>query len=335
MLSEEPVEVLPIAWALGNHWLAKGGIAEGEARIRDLLCRTSGAATRWRMLVLAIGSWIADRRGSHEDALAWSDEALALAEKSGDPESVIVALNHAGQLRVDRGDHQNAIAMLERSLDEIARLESESGPEPRPSDGRAWATLSLAEARRWSGEPTPAVRDLLYAVRKHFMEIGDPQGQVRGGPRSCDVAGHRPRRAATPRRRDDAIGKRRREGASALRGRPGDGDRELGNRSPRPSHSHEPCHDSNGGRGRIARDLGSGLLHAGTFAGFLGHSEQAARLIGAGQQFCGDLSGPHTPVDLDAAVALVRRALGDDRFEELRKIGSMIAPREALTLVLH
>ena len=335
MLIQDPVEVLPIAWALGNHWLAKGGIAEGEARIRDLLSRTSDAATHWRMLGLTAGSWIADRRGSHEDALAWSDEALALAEKSGDPVSVIVALNHAGQLRVDRADHQRAIAMLERSLDEIARLERESGPNPDLADGRAWAMVSLAEARRWSGEPTPAVRDLLYEVRKHFIEIGDPEGQVRAD-----------RVLATM--QDIALDERQRLGAEMT---------ELANAADSGRLRYEAARAmaivswDAGDRGRAIamnraairtamaggslRDLGSGLLYAGMFAGFLGNPEGAARLVGAGRRFCRNAPGPHTPVDLDASIDLARRSIGDDRFEELRKVGSMMAPREALTLVLH
>jgi len=335
MLIEDPVEVLPIAWALGNHWLTKGGIAEGEARIRDLVHRTADAATRWRMLLLTIGSWIADRRGSHEDAQTWSDEALALAEKSGDPVSVIVALNHAGQLRVDRGDHQSARAMLERSLDETARLEREGGDEPGDDDGRAWARVSLAEARRWSGELTPAVRDLLYKARKHFTEIGDPEGRVRADRvlvTMQDIAlGERQRLAAEMMElaNDADGGFLRYEAARATAIVSWDaGDRDRAMTMNRAAIRTAMTAGS-------LRDLGSGLLYAGMFAGFLGHSEQAARLIGAGQQFCGVASGPHTPVDLDAAVALVQRALGDDRFEELRKIGSMIAPREALTLVLH
>lgn len=335
MLIEDPVEVLPIAWALGNHWLAKGGIAEGELRIRDLLSRTSNAATHWRMLGLIAGSWIADRRGSHEDALTWSDEAVSLAEKSGDPVSVIVALNHAGQLRVDRADHQSARAMLERSLDEIARLEIESGLNPGLDDGRAWAMVSLAEAKRWSGEPTPAVRDLLYKVREHFTETGDPEGLVRAD--RVLVTMH-----------DIALDERQRLAAEMM---------ELANATDRAHLRYEAARATAivswdaGDRGRAMtmnraavrtaaasgslRDLGSGLLYAGMFDGFEGHSEQAARLMGAGSQFCGVASGPHVPIDLETAATLVRGTLGNDRFEELCKIGSMIAPGEALTMVLH
>jgi predicted ATPase/DNA-binding SARP family transcriptional activator len=335
MLIEDPVGVLPFAWALGNHWLTKGGIAEGEVRIRDLVHRTADAATGWRMLGLTAASWIADRRGFHKDAQAWSDEALALAEKSGDPLSVIVALNHAGQLRVDRGDHQSAIAMLERSLDEIARLELDRGPHPGNADGRAWAMVSLAEAKRWSGEPTPAVGDLLHEARRHFTEIGDPEGKVRADRvlvTMRDIAlDERQRLAAEMTELANAAdsGLLRYEAARAtaiVSWDAGDRDRAMVmNRAAIRTAAESGS----------LRDLGSGLLYAGVFAGFLGHSEQAARLIGAGRQFCGNAPGPHTPIDLDAAVALVQRALGDDRFEQLRKVGSMIAPREALTLVLH
>lgn len=334
MSAEDPADVLPIAWALGNHWLARGGIAEGEVRIRDLLARTVGVETHWRMLALTIGAWVADRRGSTEAALTWSDEALALADVLGSSLDVVVALNHGGQLRVDRGDHEGAIRMLRRSLDELARGEKESGSLQGIADGRAWALLSMNEARRWSGETDPAIRDQLYEVRKHFLGIGDPEGQVRAdrvlvtmqdlpmeerrrlGREMMELAGlvggghlrYEAARAMTivswdAGDRDDAMAMNRAAVRSAIAG------------------------------GSLT-DLGSGLLYAGMLAAFEADAELAARLIGAGWRFCGTRPGPYMPHSLETVTDALRGDLGSDRFEDLVRIGSSMAPGEAASLVL-
>ena len=334
LLPSDAAAVLPIAWALGNYWMVRGGIAEGEERIRDLLTRTINDRSGWRMFVLDVGAGLADRRGISDAALAWSDEAITLAEATGDPLTVVVALNYGGQLRVDRGEQRAAIRMLRRSLDELAASERERGPLPDIADGRAWARLSLAEARRWSGKADARIRDELYELRRYFVEIADPEGQVRADRVLVTM---RDLPAAERQRlgvevmdlaRSEADGQLRFEAARAMATVNWDaGDRDAAISMTRAAARAAMA------RGSIL-DLGSALLHAGVFAGLTGHAERAARLIGAGQRMCGTRPGPCQPLDLDSCVDRARSELGSERFDTAYRIGTAMAPGEAASLVL-
>ncbi len=334
MLAGDPEAVLPIAWALGNHWLMSGGIVEGESRIRDLLLRTSEVATWWRMLGLTVGSWVADRRGSVTEALRWSGEAVLFADTSGDRRALVVALNHAGQLRVDCGDQAGAMELLERSVDLLTHLESDFGSNPEILDGKAWGMVGLGEARRWAGEPAPAVVELLYGVRRHFIETGDLEGQIRADrvlvtmtALDLDERGRLSDEMGDLAKRTD-FGNLRYEAAKAtaiVSWDTGDRDRAVvANRAAlRVAVAGGSLHD-----------VGSALLYAGTFAAHSGHPERAARLIGAGSPARGFGPGPHTPLGIEAAIDRIRTDLGDDRCEELQTVGAMLALGEAQALVL-
>ncbi len=334
MLPTDPVAVLPLAWTLGNHWVTRGGIADGEERVRDLLTRTVEDETLWRMYALIMGSWLADRRGSREAALAWSDEAIAIAEATEDPLTTVVALNHGGQLSVDRGNQQAAIAMLRRSLSLLAQAESEERLSHGIADGRAWARIGLAEARRWSGERESAVRDELYEVRQHFIEIDDAEGQVRADRVLVTM-----RVLPTDERQrigHEMLGLARIQGGGQLRYEAARGNATVswdsGDRDRAVAMNRAAVRAAVVG-GSVT-DLGSGLLHAGVFAACIGDAGRAARLIGAGQRLCGVAPGPYQPLDLADAMDRARKDLGAERFAESYEIGSALAPTEAASLVL-
>jgi tetratricopeptide (TPR) repeat protein len=335
MLADDPAAVLPIGWALGNHWLARGGIEEGERRIRDLLARTAESASDWRMFVLSVGAYLVDRRGDAATALSWSDEALELAEASDDPLAMVVALNHGGQLRVDRGDQENAIRLLRRSLAELARTHADDALAAEIADGSAWANLSLAEALRWSDQGDASVRDQLYEVRRHFVETGDAEGQVRADRVLVTMP-------------ELPIDERERLAREMLSLASTRGDEQLRYEAARAtatvsweSGNRERAIAANRSAVRTAMgsgsltDLGSGLLHAGTFAALAGEVESAARLIGAGQHICGTAPGPYQPLALQAAVKRARERLGAEVYDDLHRIGAALAPEEAMRLVLQ
>ncbi len=334
MLADDPRAVLPIAWALGNHWQVRGGIAEGESRIGSLLVRTSDDRTHWRMFVLAVGAGLASRRGHMASALSWSDEAVALAETIGDPGTTVVALNFGAQLRIDCGDHGTALSMLHRSLAELGRAAQQGDPPQVVADGTSWALVSLAEAARWSGDPD--ARDQLYEVRRRFIDIGDPEGRSRADRVLVTIS-------AIPLEERERLGREMvhlaasSAGDGALRLDAARAMAALGRESGDMDQAMAMCRvavQSALAFGSLT-DLGSALLHAGTVIGIQGNPRLAARLVGAGQQLCGSKPGPHRPPDLDAAIDDLRHALGDDRYRELDRIGAAMAPGEAAMLVLQ
>ena len=45
-------------------------------------------------------------------------------------------------------------------------------------DGKAWPIVLLAQARRWSGDESPEVREMLLDARRRFVETGETYGQI-------------------------------------------------------------------------------------------------------------------------------------------------------------
>ncbi len=331
---EDSSLVMPIAWALGNHWLVRGGIAEGEQRIRDVLDATVGRTVPLRMNVLLIGALLAERRGHRESARAWSDEALEIAERAGDIRSIVVALNFAGRLRVEQGDYVAAIALLDRSM-ALAGHAPQHGGSPGLADGRVWALVTLAEARRWSGDTTSDVRDHLYEARRHFRSIDDAEGQLRADRVLVTI-------------REIPIDERLRlAGEMMSLARSGSADGEMHVIAFRALASVMWEMDDRAQANVLNRaairsamaygsliDLGSVLLQAAMFAGFTGRGDLAAKLAGAGQHQCGMQHGPFQQAGLEQLLEHERSEMGDDRFDELYRIGAAMDAGEAAAYAL-
>ena len=325
----DPSTVLPIAWALGNHWLVRGGIAEGEQRIEDLLHDTAGRMEPLRMNVLLIGALLADRRGYRDMALAWSDEALEIAEGTDEAGSIVVALNFSGRLRIEQGDHAAAIEVLDRSVVLADHALRHGGP-PAMSDGRAWGLVTLAEARRWSGDTSSDVSDQLYEARRYFRRISEVEGQVRADrvlvtmieipiDERLRLAGEMMKLA----RSESADGEMLVVATRAMAGvmwEMDDRDRAI--------VMNRAAVRSAMAFGSLT-DLGSVLLQAAMFAGRTGRGDRAAKLAGAGHHQCGTRPGPYQQVGLEQAIEQARLETGDDRFEQLYRIGAAMGPDEA------
>lgn len=325
----DPSAVLPIAWALGNHWLVRGGIAEGEQRIAHLLQATAGRTEPLRMNVLLIGALLAERRGHREVALAWSDEALGIADGTGVVASIVVALNFAGRLRIEQGDHAAAIEVLDRSVS-LAKHALRHGGPPTMSDGLTWGLVTLAEARRWSGDTSSDVSNQLYEARRYFRSISEIEGQVRADrvivtmseipvDERLRLAGEMMSLA----RSDSADGEMlvvATRAMAAVMWEMGDHDRAI--------VLNRAAVRSAMAFGSLI-DLGSVLLQAAMFAGFTGRGDRAARLAGAGHHQCGMRPGPYQQIDLEQAIERTKSEIGSDRFEQLYRIGAAMGPDEA------
>ena len=333
LAADDPASAFPIAWALGNHWLLMGGIAEGEQRIRDLLNVTSGDKSVWRSIVLGVGALLADRRGHQDQALMWSDEALRLGEETGD---LTGALALASRLRIEQGDYEAAGAMLRRSMDlmEHAGQERWDRPEDAIAD-RAFNALQLADARRWQGDTGSEVRDQLYDARRSFRDLQEPEGLVYANRILVSIEEiplTERMRLATEMMdvtRSDAVGSDLQFTAiramAAITWEQGERKRAEGlNRAAvRSAFAYGSL-----------REFGGVLLQAGAFASFTGNAERAAQLFGAGQRLCGTKPGPYQPADLDRAISDARRTLGDAHFEVLYRTGRAMTAGEAASLCL-
>jgi DNA-binding SARP family transcriptional activator/predicted ATPase len=108
-----------------------------------------GAEAR-RADVTAGRSLAAHRQGHDDDALALAEEALALAERAGDPAALATAHGMLGMLGTHRGDHPTARGHLEQSL---ALAETLADPSARIA-----ALNNLALAHRATGETDQAIR---------------------------------------------------------------------------------------------------------------------------------------------------------------------------------
>ncbi len=320
-LVADPVEVLPFGWPLGNYWFFEGRLAEGEVELQRLLDATTADESLGRADTLTITAWMALYRNRLDAAIAWTAEALAIYRCSDDERRLAYGLARAGHWAFAGGDGANAVAMLQESL---ARCES-SGFE----DGKAWPIVLLAQARRWSGDESAEVREMFLDARRRFIEIGESYGQIHADMLLTAFQEFTP--------------EQRREFASEmveLSNRPG------GENLMRPIALH--ClaypswdlgeHERATGLNRAAirsaeatgatMNLGLALIQAATFAG-ADDPERAVTLAAAGLAHFGMEMAPFQRRMLDPVLDRARSRLGDDRYQELFRIGNAMSPAEA------
>ena len=320
-LAADPAEVLPFGWPLGNYWLFEGRLAEGEMELQRLLDATVADESLSRADTLAITAWMVVYRNRLDAAIAWTAEALAIYRRSDDERRLAYGLARAGHWAFASGDGERAVAMLQQSL---ARCES-SGFE----DGKAWPIVLLAQARRWSGDEDPEVREMLLDARRRFVENGESYGQIHADMLLSAF--------------QEFPAEQRRQFASEmveLSNRPG------GENLMRPIALH--ClaypswdlgeHERAIGLNRAAirsaeatgatMNLGLALIQAATFAGS-DDPERAVTLAAAGLAHFGMEMAPFQHRLLDPLLDGVCSQLGDDRYRELFRIGTAMSPAEA------
>jgi predicted ATPase len=323
----DPPSVLPLAWPLGNYWLFGGGLGEGEKRLTRLLEETTADGSLARADALTVTGWIMAYRNRWDQSMAWTSEAIAAYRASGEDMRLAYALARGGHWAFGVGKGEAATGMLHESLEICDRIGYE--------DGKAWPTVLIAQARRWSGDTDPEIRDLFLEARRRFIEMGESYGQIH-----ADMILVTFREFSIEERlrfANEMVELAQRHGGESLM---------------RPIAFHNLAYptwqvgerERAQGLNRLAIrsamatgatiDLGLGLIQAATFAAERGNAEQAAMMFGAGSTHFGMDMAPFQQEDLAPAVELAQKAIGDTRYEELYRIGSAMSAEEAAEYAL-
>ena len=117
-----------------------------------------------------MSSFLAVYRQQFDQAIVWVDEAIGIYRSIVDEQGLAYALARRGHVAFVSGDGPTAMAMLRESLDICQRIGY--------ADGTAWPITLLAQARRWSGDESPEIKDMLEDGRVRFIAMGEIYGQA-------------------------------------------------------------------------------------------------------------------------------------------------------------
>ncbi len=320
-LAADPVEVLPFGWPLGNYWLFEGRLAEGEMELQRLLDATADDESLSRADTLTIAAWMAIYRNRLDASIAWTAEALAIYRGSNDERRIAYGLARAGHWAFASGDGANGVALLQESL---TWCES-SGFE----DGKAWPIVLLAQARRWTGDESGEVREMFLDARRRFIETGESYGQIHADMllgASYEFPPEERLRFAS-----EMVELSNRPGGENLM-RPialhtlayplwdlGERERAIGLNCAAVRSSEATGSTMN---------LGLALIQAALFADD-DEPERVVTLAAAGLAHFGMEMAPFQRRMLDPVLDRARSRLGDDRYQELFRIGNAMSPAEA------
>ena len=327
-MADDPVSVLSLAWPLGNYWMFDGVLQEGMVRLEKLLEATDSEVSLDRADALIMASWVAVYRNRFNDAIRWTDDAIQTYREEDEDMRLAYGLARGGHWAFVGGEGESAIAMLSESLEICERIDF--------GDGRAWPTVLIAQARRWSGDESPEVPEMLLDARRRFVEMGEPYGHLHADMVLSTISEFPV--AERIRIAEEMVEIARKQG---------------GENTARPTAFHSLAfatwHDGDGeraeGLNRIcirsawatgnAITLGLGFMQAGIFAAERGHGERSARLLGAGSTHFAMAVAPFMRETLDPAEEQARTAIGDNRFEHLYRIGAGMGPDEAAAFAVE
>ncbi len=320
--------ILKMAWPLGHAWLFGGRLLDGERRLADLLDASVGLEDRLRADALTVASFLAVYRQQFDQAIAWVDEAIDIYRSIVDGQGLAYALARRGHVAFVSGDGPTAMAMLQESLDICQRIGY--------ADGTAWPVTLLAQARRWSGDESPEIKDMLEDGRTRFVAMGEIYGQVH-----ADII------LSTLYEEGDDFRLRYSEEMVRLGEQPG-ADRLI-----QSAGFHALAYavwdagelDRAEGLNRAAArsDLETGatintglaLLQAATFAGFRGQAQRAATLFGAGDTHFAMQKAPFQDRIALPAIEAATETLGSDRYRELYEQGTHLSVDDATAQLLN
>jgi predicted ATPase/DNA-binding SARP family transcriptional activator len=318
---------LEMAWPLGHVWLFGGRLLDGERRLAALLDAATGLENRLRADALTVASFLAVYRQQFDQAIAWVDEAIGIYRLIAEEQGLAYALTRRGHVAFVSGDGPTAMAMLRESLDICQRTGY--------ADGAAWPITLLAQARRWSGDESPEIKDMLEDGRSRFIAMGEIYGQVH-----ADII------LTTLYEEGDDFRRRYAEEMVRLGEQPG------ADRLVQSAGFHALAYvvwdagelDRAEGLNRAAArsDLETGatvntglaLLQSATFAGLRGQAERAAILFGAGDTHFAMQKAPFQDRMARPAIESATESLGPDRYRELYEWGTRLGVEDATALLL-
>ena len=328
LIAADPDRLLPLGWALGNVWLFEGRLVEGASRLLRLINATTVNVSAARGDVLVIASWVVAFRNDMSHALSLAEEGLALYQACGTPERIAYGLARVGHWAFALGDGEAGMAHLKESITLCERIGFDGGV--------AWPLVLIAQARRWSGDDSPDVREMLLDARRRFRELGESYGQIHADMLLSGFTAFDPEERlgfAT-----EMVNLSSGPGGENLM-RPialhnlaysvadcGDVDRALGlNRAALRSSLATGA----------TMDIGLCLLQAASFSAAGGDLVRAATLLGAGLANFGMEMAPFqeellAPIRVDGPAQL-----GNDRYAELLRIGRALSAEDAARMALE
>lgn len=323
----EIIASLEMAWPLGHVWLFGGRLLDGERRLANLLDASKGTQDRLRADALTVASFLAVYRQQFERAIVWADEAIGIYRSIADQQGLAYALARRGHVAFVNGDGPTAMTMLQESLDICHGIGYD--------DGTAWPITLLAQARRWSGDESPEIKDMLEDGRTRFIATGEVYGQV-----------HADMILSSLHEEGDDFRLRHAEEMVRLGEQPG-ADRLIQSVG---FHAFayivwdagelDRAEGLNRAAARSALETGAtintglALLQAATFAGLRGQTERAAELFGAGDRHFEMQKAPFQDRMARPAIEAAIEALGPDRYQELYEQSTRLSVDDATALLL-
>jgi tetratricopeptide (TPR) repeat protein len=262
-----------------------------------------------------------------DQAIAWVDEAIGIYRSIDDEQGLAYALARRGHHAFASGDFPTAMATLQESLDVCQKIGYD--------DGTAWPITLLAQARRWSGEESPEIREMLEDGRRRFIAMGEVYGQVHAdmvlGTLYGEGVEYQLRHNEEMARLGEQPGADRLSRSLAFHGLAnsvwdhGEFDRAEGlNRAAARSALETG----------VTVNTGLALLQAATFAGHRGAAKRSATLFGAGDTHFAMQKAPFMEKVYQPAIDAARKDLGPGRYEELYDRGASMTVGEATDVLL-
>jgi len=320
-------DCLEMGWPLGHLWLFAGRISEGARRLEAVLEASAGSQIQARADCLTAASWLVMFRQDFGQAVAWVDEAIAIYRLIDDAQGLAYAMARRGHLAFAVGDGPTAMQMLQESLSLCQKIGY--------NDGTAWPLTLLAQARRWSGEESPEIRDMLEDGRERFIAMGETYGQVHADMLLGSLV-------------EEGLEYRLRHCEEMVRL----GEEPGADRLIRPIAFHnlayavwdagqlDRAEGLNRAAARTALETGAtvnsglALLQAATFAGRRGDAASAATLFGAGNAHFMMQQAPFMKRLAQPVIEAAKHNLGKDRYQELYEHGAKTSVEEATDFLL-
>jgi len=321
-------DALEMAWPLGHVWMFTGRIGEGARRLEAVLEASGDLQNRPRADTLSVSSFLISWVQRYEQAVEWSDEAIAIYRSIDDEQGLAYALARRGHFAFSVGDVPTALGLLQESLDICTRIGYD--------DGTAWPLTLLAQARLWAGDESPEVQRMFEAGRERFMAMGEPYGQAHANMFLGNLG-------------DGTVEHQLRYFQETM---------ELAERSDadpliRPSAFHNLAYgvwhagelDRAQGLNRVAAtsalemassvNSGMAFLQAAVFAALRGDPERAAVLFGAGHAWFVMQMPPFYERQIRPGIDAATLALDDVRYRELYERGTAMSVDEATAFLLE
>ena len=109
--------VLRLSVALWRYWWLRGHLVEGRERLTRALVNSASVDTLVRLRALCGTSTLAARQGDTAAAVAFAEDALAMARRLGIAEGLVQALMAAGNAISEFGDLDRAYALYSEATD--------------------------------------------------------------------------------------------------------------------------------------------------------------------------------------------------------------------------